>query len=137
MFSFWSDHGRDERDLSFEWSVIPDIAAADMPARVANPGWRVLANTVRVQAVSVPQKNWLGLVFHEPGTFEAEGTVVTADRPCLLIIEERDGRPLLRASDPLQQGGPLKVSVNGREHTVELPGYPHAGRTVEVAGKDG
>lgn len=132
IFSFWSDHGRDEKDLSFEWAVLPDVAVADMPARAAGPSWKVVANTVRAQAVSVPAKHWLGIVFHEPGTLEADGLEVTADRPCLLVLE-RDGEGfLIRASDPLQQGGTLALTINGRPCTVEFPGHPHLGKTAEA-----
>lgn len=132
IFSFWSDHGKETKDLSLQWAVLPDVSAADMPARAASPSWKVVANTVRVQAVAVPDRNWLGIVFHEPGSLEGGGRTVTADRPCLLIIEEKDGRLSIRASDPLQQGGPLALTVDGRRYPVEFPGYPHAGRTVEV-----
>jgi hypothetical protein len=132
IFSFWSDHGKNDKDLTFEWAVLPGIAVADMPARAVNPPWNVVSNTVRTQAVSIPHKKWLGIVFHEPETLKADGLTITPDRPCLLIVE-RDGEDLrIKASDPLQQGGPLTLTINGQTCTVEFPGYPHLGKTAEA-----
>ncbi len=132
IFSLWSDHGREKNDLSFDWAVIPDVARDDMPLRAACPTWEIVSNTVRVQAVLVPDKDWLGVVFHEPETLAAGGLTITANRPCLMILEKQGDRLRIKASDPLQQGGPLAISVNGNRHEIEFPGYPHAGRTVAL-----
>lgn len=132
IFSFRSDHGREKNDLSFDWAVIPDVPCDDMPSRVSRPSWEVASNTVRVQAVLVPDKDWLGVVFHEPETLVAGGLTITANRPCLLILEKQGDRLRIKASDPLQQGGPLAISVNGNRQEIEFPAYPHAGQTVAL-----
>lgn len=132
VFSFWSDHGRAERDLSFAWSVFPGVTAEQMPALAASPPWRVVANSVKLQAIEAPERGWIGAAFHVPGTLEAGGHTLEVDRPCLVIAEHEDGVTKLRVSDPVQQGGKLRLVWDGRPVEVELPGHPHLGRTVTV-----
>jgi hypothetical protein len=132
VFSFWTDHGREAADLSFEWAVLPDVKVEDMPDRVTKRSWRVVANTPLVQAVEVPATAWAGVAFHAPESVEALGVQIEVDRPAVLSVRREGVRFVVDVGDPLQQGGPLRLRVDGDEKLVELSAYPHLGRPVRV-----
>jgi hypothetical protein len=135
VFSFWSDHGNKKNSLSFLWSVRPDVRLEEMPALLREPGWKVVRNDVRIQSLAVPSRGWWGAVFHEPGNWEDGSLALQVDRPCLLILEKKEGKMWVRYSDPLQQGGSLILTLNGKAHAMPFAEYPHLGmsRSREIS----
>lgn len=83
---------------------------------VARPSWKVLSNTGACQAV-IFEKKVLMATFGKAGAYQLANKTIRVDRPCLLLME--DGKVFL--SDPLFEGGKLKLSLDKRLYEVELP----------------
>jgi hypothetical protein len=133
VFSVYSDHGREDASLTFEYAVVPGISAEAVEMFAASRPWTVLANTTGVQAVWVPKKKWLAAVFHEPGAVETPLGTVRVDRPGALVVSlDAAGRMTLRAADALDVGGTMQVRVGDVAADLELPGGDYTGATATV-----
>jgi hypothetical protein len=129
VFSVFSDHGRDRRDVSFEWAVIPDITAEQMPARAKDRGWKTVSNSM-TQAIEVPGKGWAGVVFHYPGAVTLLGQRVEANRPCIMILEKTPTGFKATLADPLQTDDEITITIGGVVRTCRFPGFPRRGTST-------
>ena len=132
IFSIWSDHGRENRNLNFEWAVLPGVSVEDMPGLARERSWQVVENQPTVQAIAVPARQTAYIVFHDHVAVEVLGRAVEVDRPCVMIVELRENQPVVTIGDPLQQGGPIHVRVGDRSGVIEMPGYPHLGKPIRT-----
>jgi chondroitin AC lyase len=132
VFSFWTDHGKTEDDLQFEWAVFPGVRQEQMPALAKQRPWRVVSNSVVLQAVEIVEKNWLGAVFHAPGTARALGTEIEVDRPCVMIVQRSGDKLTLSLADPFQTDDEIKLRLGTERATVRFPGFPHRGAAVTL-----
>ncbi len=133
VFSIWSDHGRDQPSLAFEWAVLPDVERSKMPQLFRERSWRVLANSPRVQAVEVPLNRWLGAAFHTAGQIDWAGRRIEVSRACLMIvIENREGGLIVFVSDPLGTDDEISIGIGAETQRIRFPGYPLRGDQVKL-----
>ncbi len=116
------DHGTAPQGASYAYAVYPAISAADFMARDAD--YRILANSAAVQAVQDLATGKTLAAFYEPGSIEADGFgTIAVDRPCLVIVDRRDGATLITAANPYCESRPaerITVTVGGRQAAVPL-----------------
>ncbi|MGX9924073.1 polysaccharide lyase 8 family protein [Streptomyces sp. NPDC002248] len=108
--TLWFDHGKDPRQASYAYQLLPGADAARTAARAADTTWlRVLANTDDQQGVSVPSLGLTAVNFWFGGTV---GTLV-ADNPCsVMVTEHSDGTATVCVSDPMRMRTNLTVTWN-------------------------
>jgi hyaluronate lyase len=133
VFSVYSDHGREDASLAFEYAVVPGISAEAIEKFAASRPWVVVANTTAVQAVWVPQKQWLAAVFHEAGEVQTPLGTVRVDRPSAVVVSlDAAGRMTLQAADALDTAGTLHVRVGDVSADLELPAGDCTGAIAKV-----
>lgn len=72
-----------------------------------------------------------GVVFNAPGSLDlGDGRSVSADRPCVLLIDS--GAERVFVADPTQRLKALTLGVFGKTIPVTLPSGGFAGATVAV-----
>jgi hypothetical protein len=131
VFSIFTDHGRSEADLAFDWAVYPGASEETMRRVGVQRPYRIVENTKRVQAIEAEGGAWLGAVFHEAGQVTlGDGTVVSVSRPAAVVVERQGGTIRVSAADPFETDGELSVAVGGKTATLSLPGGEHRGSTV-------
>jgi hypothetical protein len=137
VFSFYSDHGRTEAALSFEWALLPDVTAERTAELAKVRPWTVVSNTTSVQAIAVPGRGWLGAVFHHGGDFKSEVVALHASRPAVVIVQVEGDSATVYAADPYERGGELLLRVNDTTVTLNMPDGEHRGSTVTAKVKLG
>jgi hypothetical protein len=132
IFSIWSDHGNTDRDLAFDWAVVPDVELDAVPALAASKPWHVLSNTVAQQAIQVPRDNWLGVSFHVAGSIRWRDHRIDVNRPCVMIASTDGARMTVRVADPLGTDDQIVVRVDDVAQKAGFPGYPWRGDAVQL-----
>ena len=117
VFNLWIDHGIRPKDATYEYRVYPGGTAAASGEEV-----QIIANKPEQQAVYHKRLNLLAVAFWQPGRAKN----VEVDRRCLLLL--RGGK--LAISNPENQPGSVKVSVDGNPLDVKLPEGDLAGSSV-------
>jgi hypothetical protein len=133
IFSVYTDHGRTDQSVSFDWAAIPGITAERTAELAQNRPWRVLVNTTELQAIAVPARAWIGAVFHTAGELKAGDSTIVVSRPCALIVEKHDNTTKIYAADPFETDGELVVTIDGRAVALQLPASPNFGATASAA----
>ena len=122
VFSLWIDHGKSPKGASYAYVVYPR-STPEAPAYDI----KILSNTDAVQAIRAADD--LKAVFYDAGKLAlGKGRWLEVDEPCLLSIT--DGR--LTVADPTHRLSALRIKLNGKTRTVELPSGPSAGKQVVV-----
>jgi chondroitin AC lyase len=92
---------------------------------------QILANTAQVQAVRHELLGIAGIVFYSPGqVLLRKGLTVSADQPCMVLIEETANAAKMAVSTPR---GPLQVHISFsfpggiKTATFDLRGGPAQG----------
>jgi chondroitin AC lyase len=137
VFTLWIDHGSSPTGASYQYTVVPGATPRSLEARLRSSPVDVLSNTPDLQAVRHARLGITMAAFHAPGTVSCEdGSSVTVDRPCLLLMRRTGNRVCLAVSNP--ENAALAVIVTLRRdkdsepHTLlfDLPDGPVAGRSV-------
>lgn len=120
LFTLTIDHGVKPGNAAYAFAVLPGATPEETAKGM--PG-KVLSSTAQLQAVEFAD-GATGAIFYEPGKL---GTFET-DTPGVFLI----GKDRVYAADPTAKLKAMKLTRNGVEKTVELPGGELAGSTVEV-----
>lgn len=121
LFTLSVDHGVRPEGPGYAYAV--GLAGAA-------PRAAVIANTAAVQAVRL-RAGLSGVVFNAPGSLDlGDGRSVSADRPCVLLIDS--GAERVFVADPTQRLKALTLGVFGKTIPVTLPSGGFAGATVAV-----
>jgi chondroitin-sulfate-ABC endolyase/exolyase len=145
----WLAHGRNPRDLSYQYAIQVQPATNDPPA------YKVLQRDAGAHVVSFPD-SYTGYCVFDPGKVLPAGHVSAVDKPCLAMVQKAgDGLRLTVANPDLNfavekaptgldrirnhnryapsRPSPVRVTLNGKWHldgkgAKIVPG--DAGRTV-------
>lgn len=118
VFSLWLDHGRQPAGQAYAYAVRRAAKPEDVRTLGLEAPEEVAKNTVEAQAVQCRARGFTGIVFWKPGTVVMDrATLVSADKPCLLLFHHMTDRVLLAVANPQNQ--PLNVTV---EITAKLDG---------------
>jgi len=133
VFSLWFDHGKNPKDKSYKYIVVPGIGDEELEKYSQNlPVW-ILLNSQEAQAVYHKNLQITGIVFYKKGELETDSLIVNVDSPCLVLIDEKNGT--FSISDPTATLSEIQISLKiyGKSiinETVELPINGFAGKSV-------
>ena len=131
VFGLWIDHGPARGDATYAYLTLPGVGAEELDGFRDGGPLRILANEPRLQAVTHTRRDLIQAAFHDAGELDGgDGLSVSADRPCLLMLERSQGEWRGRVADPTQQLRSVTITVNGRSEAVELPRDDLAGKSV-------
>lgn len=113
VFSVTLLHGVKPESEKYEYAVLNAATRKEAAELVDSIPYRVLANSLGVQAVSDASGKYSQFVFHEPGQCELlDGTLITASRRCVLLVSmDEGGECVLTVADPSRAGGELIVRL--------------------------
>ena len=136
VFSLWFEHGLKPKDASYEYIVIPGCSFADIIAYAQDIPVTVLSNTTRLQAVTHPQLQITGIVFHEAGSFSfSNDLTIEVNYPCLVLINH--ARKKVTVSDPTASLNEINITISNKEgkrktESVTLPESQFSGSSVTL-----
>lgn len=112
------EQGQNPQGQASGFVVIPCAAPEQAASLAAKPGWEVLRNDAKCQAVQFADGTLL-TAFYEAGELRKDGhALVRVDKPCLFLSTHGKAS----ASDPTQQGEPVGIKVgDGPVMQVMLP----------------
>ncbi|WP_405453186.1 polysaccharide lyase 8 family protein [Streptomyces achromogenes] len=106
--TLYVDHGTDPTDAAYAYVLLPGATVEATRARAADTGWlSVLANSNRLQGVSVPSAGFTGVNFWFGGT---AGALTASDPCCVVVCEKADGTAVIVVSDPMRMRTGLTVT---------------------------
>lgn len=86
VFSLWLDHGKQVKNGSYFYEIIPGVTEKNWQKAVKQPDVKVLAHTENVHAIS--DGNSLKAVFFSPGRVDLDKKIkLSAGQECLVMIE--------------------------------------------------
>ena len=103
-------HGKNPKDASYEYVVLPNATKEETEEYGRNPQIEIVKNTNAVQAVRKPSLGLTLIAFYEP----CECMGVKVDKPCLVTLYEKDGATELAVSEPTRKVDSITVTLNGR-----------------------
>jgi hypothetical protein len=117
MFQLAVDHGINPIDEQYQYVVIPNVSAAEMPSLVAQMNVQIVANTETVQAVQNLSDNVTQIVFYEPAALTLpDGLSVSSDQPALIILTRPEGELEVTVADPLHSISLDHLTLTVTEH---------------------
>jgi chondroitin AC lyase len=149
VFKLTLDHGTRPRDGTYQCVVLPYGRADETRAAAQASPIEVFSNTTTLQAVR-DGEHAMGIVFRQAGEARGGGGGgggggwnVAVDRPCLVLLEQRDDGLHVSVSNPESQPATVNVTIdravhgdgatvdgNGTRIQFDLPGGLIAGSTV-------
>lgn len=133
VFNLWIDHGTEPREASYQYTVLPGVAAEELAAWAAAPHFAVLANTPELQAVYDPGLKLVEIAFRKAQAIQTPEAKIAVDHACLLMVQTEGAGWRVTAANPENEGLTLHVTVNGKQGTMELPAGNRAGASVRVS----
>lgn len=136
VFSLYFDHGVNPSNAGYEYIVVPAQTASQVEAYSQNIPVTVVANTTDVQAVRNDASKQTQVIFYKAGSLEYKpGYTVTANQPCLMMIDENGSVPKVTVSNPVTPGLIVKVTLSGTVYGTlygqyTLPAAPYLGQSL-------
>ncbi|MCX7045898.1 MAG: polysaccharide lyase 8 family protein [Candidatus Sumerlaeota bacterium] len=104
VFLLAIEHGVRPRSAGYAYLELPGVKPEAMPEKAKQPGIALLSNTPRLQAVCNAQGNVTQAAFYEPGALDTRNAqTITAEQPCLLMLNGDGATPSITVSDPTQK----------------------------------
>lgn len=138
VFKAWLSHGTAPTNASYEYIVVPGIAADDLKKETVQ-NLEILANTPALQAVLHKGLQMVQAIFYQPGKLMANGYALTVDKPCAVLLKLDGGNLNIHLSDPAQKQDSILLLVeNERTASVKtlrcaLPQGSAAGASVAAS----
>ncbi len=107
-FELWLSHGSKPVNGSYSYVMLPEKSVAETENYTKNPDIKILKNTTSLHVVQEKKLGITAMVFWKAGTYGD----ITVDQPMILMVQEKDGRYLLSASDPTQKLAGGKITIN-------------------------
>lgn len=108
FFELWYSHGVNPSDGKYAYVLLPGKSAEQTQKYAENSPIKILANTDDIQAVRNEKLSVTSIVFWQKGSFEG----ITVDKPCMVMIRDKDGKYEISVSDPTQKLSDLNVKIN-------------------------
>lgn len=136
VFKIWFTHGVKPEQKQYTYIIIPEIKE-DPKLESVLQDIEIISNTDSIQAVKHKPLNILGIVFHQPGTFENNDFTIKADKKCICMITNITGNSFhLYLADPARVNDNILLTVSTkqmqkRDINFNLPSHPDpsAGKT--------
>ena len=135
VFKMWVNHGQQATNSSYAYIAVPGISQDEMKSYPQNK-LIILSNTDSIQAVEHSGLKMIQVVFYKPGTIAAKDIVVSADKPCIILLKKETDSISVFVADPTQQNKEVVISLKSiiknseRKLTCLLPKGNFAGATA-------
>lgn len=110
------DHGINPANAAYSYLVLPGLSASETAAVAANPGVKVLENSLSGSAVKDAVQGVTGLVFWNDAskTISANGQpLATSDKKSVLLLKQNGTDLQVSVADPTQlNAGNLNIEIN-------------------------
>lgn len=115
------NHGIHPKEASYAYIVVPNVLTADdLDSYARKTPIDILINTSEQQAVYHRKQDVLMISFFKAGTLTTEKGRFTADKPCVVMVRNLEGkRPALYVADPAQTALPISVAIEGKKNKME------------------
>ena len=126
-------HGKNPKDASYEYVILPNVSKEETEAYSLAPEIEIIKNTKKCQAV---KKSSLGLTFIT--FFEAgECCGIKVDKPCIVSVLEEGDTFTVSVCEPTHKQNAVKLTLDGKYTVVSCPLLAaigeRCGRTVITA----
>jgi hypothetical protein len=103
VFSLWVDHGIQPLDEKYEYIIVPCKDVESMSKWVKNNRLKTISNTASMQCVQDARSGIYGISFYLPESISLGDLTVSANYPCLLLLDCGDKSKIrVTVSDPTQ-----------------------------------
>lgn len=114
VFALWLDHGKQPRDASYAYIVVPGISLSSLEQYFKAKNIVILANSSEMQAAESKELNIAEAVFYHQGSIKLRNNMVLAtSTPCIVMVKLK-GKAIdeISVSDPTEKLTSLQLSVN-------------------------
>ncbi len=108
FFELWISHGQKPVNGSYSYVMLPEKSVAETECYTQNPDIKVLKNTTSLHVVQETTLGITAMVFWKAGTYGD----ITVNQPLIVMVQEKDGKYLLSASDPTQKLTSATITIN-------------------------
>ncbi|NND05618.1 MAG: hypothetical protein HKN87_04490 [Saprospiraceae bacterium] len=134
VFSLWFDHGVKPEGEEYAYMVIPGLGVDELKGPM-NDAIEIIDNSNALQAIYHKGLGLVELVFHKAGSSKIGGTIISVDKPCLLMYQMKEH--IITVSDPSCKLDDIRVKfmINNsvqKSIPIELPQGADAGRSVSI-----
>ncbi|MEO6135405.1 MAG: polysaccharide lyase family 8 super-sandwich domain-containing protein, partial [Ginsengibacter sp.] len=136
VFKLWINHGVKPTDGSYAYMVVPGINVEGMNL-YNKQNIKVVENSNSIQAVKNENLQMMQIVFHKAGTINDNGVLISADKPCVLLLKNIDSKNIsMYVADPSQKLEEVNITIktkllNGEKKMVcNLPTGNFAGSSA-------
>jgi chondroitin AC lyase len=143
LFRLWFDHGKNPRDRSYEYILIPG-ADREKLENLEKKDHLEIRNDKDIQAVYSKDRTCVGIVFYKAGMFDGD-PVIEVNKPCIVMVKQKPEGLQVSMADPSQLEKEIQITLNGEyEHenasvedqktkiAVLLPQGGDAGKTISL-----
>ncbi len=111
VFKLWINHGVKPADASYAYMVVPGINVEGMNL-YNKQNIKVVENSNSIQAVKNEKLQMMQIVFHKAGTINDNGVLISADKPCVLLLKNIDSKNVsIYVADPSQKISVVTITV--------------------------
>ncbi|HIR53787.1 MAG TPA: hypothetical protein IAB39_10420 [Candidatus Onthovicinus excrementipullorum] len=134
VFELGISHGEKPDDASYEYFVMMNTTPEELRHYRETPTVTVLSNTSECQAVyDAKSGNAMAVFWHAGELTLPGGETLRVSSGCTLLCRQTDMGFEIRANDPKQNGGSLKISVGEKAAKIEFPKGMYAGKEQRAA----
>jgi hyaluronate lyase len=108
--TLWFDHGVDPHDASYAYVLVPGASPERTAELSEDPGFHILANTAKAQAVRLPSLGITAVNFWAAGTVAG----ITADAPCSVLLRRDRGTLTVAVADPTHLATSVGLRIDER-----------------------
>ncbi len=138
IFALYFNHGVAPKNASYQYIVMPNATTGSVQALSVKNPIATAMNTSAVQAAYHSALKIGGVVFYQADSVVLRpGLTIAVDKPCILLVKETAGQLLVTASNPVNQGLALNVTINwgtgNKNLAFNLPSGEMAGSSVTMS----
>ncbi len=116
VFTAWLGHGTRPAGESYSYIVIPAMTSSKIKGYDRSQ-ISIIENSCMIQAVSHTGLKMDMFVFHKPGEASSCTMTVSADSPCIVMVDRKSG--MLHVSDPSHSLDRMSVSIRIKNKELE------------------
>lgn len=133
VFELGISHGEKPDGARYEYFVMMNTTPEKLRRYRETPAVTVLSNTSECQAVYDAKSGNVMAVFWNAGELELPGgETLRVSGGCTILCRQTDAGFEIRANDPKQNGGSLKISVGEKAAKIKFPKGMYAGKEQMV-----
>ncbi|WP_165440629.1 polysaccharide lyase family 8 super-sandwich domain-containing protein [Rubripirellula amarantea] len=112
IFQLSVDHGTNPSDDLYQYVIVPNITAAEMPAYFSDMTIDMLQNDAGIQAIHDAAIGVTQVVFYQAGSIDlGAGRVLSSDEPAIVMLTDSGNEIGLTVSDPLQSTSLSEITI--------------------------